>query len=203
MSCWSPCTGRIASRSQRSRRCWVAAYSISCGISLQTEQWGYARTMGMRPDGQRHWPWSEIALSSSSTEPSLPVRSRSACSLNCQHLVSSSSCRKRCSMSCESCRLRPEVARTPRGTIGLHRGKLFFLESSPEEIAQEVARIESVIQFIHSHCEVVGGEATLDLPNELRARLEELLDHTSTDAVALAIKRGAPCGRTISGCNAS
>lgn len=83
-------------------------------------------------------------------------------------------------------------SRRPQGTIGLHRGKLFFLEPSPEHIAQEVARIESVIQFVHSHCEVVGGEATLDLPKELREKLEEFLDSTSTDAVALAIKRGAP-----------
>lgn len=80
----------------------------------------------------------------------------------------------------------------PRGTIGLHRGKLFFLEPSPEQIAQEVARIESVIQFVHAHCEVVGGEATLDLSKELREKLEEFLDSTSTDAVALALKRGAP-----------
>lgn len=83
-------------------------------------------------------------------------------------------------------------SRRPQGTIGLHRGKLFFLEPSPEEIAREVARIESVIQFIRSHCEVVGGEATLDLPKELKKKLEEFLDSTSTDAVALAIKRGAP-----------
>lgn len=83
-------------------------------------------------------------------------------------------------------------SRRPQGTIGLHRGKLFFLEPSPEEIAREVARIESVIQFIRSHCEVVGGEATVDLPKGLRKKLEEFLDATSTDAVALAIKRGAP-----------
>lgn len=83
-------------------------------------------------------------------------------------------------------------SRSPRGTIGLHRGKLFFLEPSPEQIAEEVARIESVIQFVHSHCEVVGGEATLDLPRELREKLEEFLDTTSTDAVALALKRGVP-----------
>lgn len=83
-------------------------------------------------------------------------------------------------------------SRRPQGTIGLHRGKLFFLEPSPEQIAQEVARIESVIQFIRSHCEVVGGEATLDLPKDLKEKLEEFLDSTSTDAVALAIKRGAP-----------
>jgi tetratricopeptide (TPR) repeat protein len=81
---------------------------------------------------------------------------------------------------------------TPQATIGLHRGKLFFLERSPEEVAQEVARIESVIQFVRSHCEVVGGEATLDLPKGLRDRLKELLDTTSTDAVALAVKRGVP-----------
>ncbi len=36
------------------------------------------------------------------------------------------------------------------------------------------------------------GEATLDLPQELRAKLEEILDTTSTDAIALAMKRGAP-----------
>lgn len=83
-------------------------------------------------------------------------------------------------------------SRRPKGTIGLHRGKLFFLEPSPEQIAQEVARIESVIRIVHSHCEVVGGEATLDLPKELKEKLEEFLDSTSTDAVALAIKRGAP-----------
>jgi len=83
-------------------------------------------------------------------------------------------------------------SRRPQGTIGLHRGKLFFLEPSPEQIAQEVARIESVIQFVHSHCEVVGGESTLDLPTELKEKLEEILDSTSTDAVAVAIKRGAP-----------
>lgn len=83
-------------------------------------------------------------------------------------------------------------SRRPQGTIGLHRGKLFFLEPSPEEIAREVARIESVIQFIRSHCEVVGGEATLDLPKELKEKLEEFLDATSIDAVALAMKRGAP-----------
>lgn len=80
----------------------------------------------------------------------------------------------------------------PRGTIGLHRGKLFFLEPSPEQIAQEVTRIERVIQFVHAHCEIVGGEATLDLSKELKEKLEEFLDSTSTDAVALAIKRGAP-----------
>lgn len=82
--------------------------------------------------------------------------------------------------------------RSPRGTIGLHRGKLFFVEHSPEQIAQEVARIESVIQFVHLHCEVVGGEATLDLSKDLREKFEEFLDSTSTDAVALAIKRRAP-----------
>ncbi len=83
-------------------------------------------------------------------------------------------------------------SRRPQGTIGLHRGKLFFLEPSPEEIAREVARIESVIQFIRSHCEIVGGEATLDLPKELKEKLGEFLDTTSIDAVAFAIKRGAP-----------
>ncbi|MBL0869327.1 MAG: SIR2 family protein [Phycisphaerales bacterium] len=83
-------------------------------------------------------------------------------------------------------------SRRPQGTVGLHHGKLFFLEPSPEEIALEVARIESVIQFVRSHCEVVGGAATLDLPKELKDKLEEFLDATSTDAVALAIKRRAP-----------
>ncbi len=83
-------------------------------------------------------------------------------------------------------------SRRPQGTIGLHRGKLFFLEPSPEEIAKDVARIESVIQFIQTHCEVVGGAATLDLPNEMHDKLKDLLDTTSTDAVAIAIKRGTP-----------
>lgn len=83
-------------------------------------------------------------------------------------------------------------SRRPQGTIGLHRGKFFFSEPSPEEIAQEVARIESVVEFIHSECEVVGGEATLDLPVELKQKLEEFLDSTSIDAIALAIKRGSP-----------
>lgn len=83
-------------------------------------------------------------------------------------------------------------SRRPQGTIGLHRGKLFFLEPSPEQIAQEVARIESVIQFVRSHCEIVGGEASLDLPKELKDKLEEILDTTSTDAVAIAMKRDAP-----------
>jgi hypothetical protein len=83
-------------------------------------------------------------------------------------------------------------SRSPIGTIGLHRGKLLFHESSPEQIAQEVARIESVIQCVHSHCEVVGGEATLDLPTNVKEVLEGLLDGTSIDAVALAVKRSAP-----------
>lgn len=83
-------------------------------------------------------------------------------------------------------------SRQPRGTIGLHDGKLFFLEPSPEQIAWNVARIEGVIRFIRSHCEVVGGEATLDLPREMREKLQEFLDATSTDAVALALKCGVP-----------
>ena len=88
--------------------------------------------------------------------------------------------------------LKAGSSRGAQGTIGLHRGKLFFLEPSPEEIAQEVARIEGVIQFIRTHCEVIGGAATLDLPKELKEKLDEFLDSTSTDAIALAIKRGAP-----------
>jgi tetratricopeptide (TPR) repeat protein len=81
---------------------------------------------------------------------------------------------------------------TPRGLIGLNQEKLFFWEPSPEEAAREVARIERVIQFVHSHCQVVGGASTLDLPNELKSKMDTFLDHTAIDAVSLAIKRNAP-----------
>jgi tetratricopeptide (TPR) repeat protein len=84
------------------------------------------------------------------------------------------------------------MSQAPRGTIGLYRGKVFFHERSPEQISNEVARIETVIRFVHSHCEVVGGEATLDLSPELREKLNKVLDQTSIDAVAIAMKRGAP-----------
>ncbi|MCA9289322.1 MAG: SIR2 family protein [Phycisphaerales bacterium] len=80
---------------------------------------------------------------------------------------------------------------SPRATVGLHKGRVFFFEPSPEEVATEVARIESVISFIGSHCEIVGGEAALDLPREMRERLAEYLDVTSMDAVAIAISRNA------------
>lgn len=82
--------------------------------------------------------------------------------------------------------------RPPNGTLGINRGKLFFFQPSPEQIAKEVGRIESIIQFVQSNCEVVGGECVLDLPKELKEKLEKILDTTSADAVAIAIKRGSP-----------
>lgn len=77
------------------------------------------------------------------------------------------------------------------GRIGLDRGEFFFVESSPEEVAAEVSRIERVIQFVQSHCEVVGGAATLRLPKGLKKKLDEYLDTTSIDAVAIAKDRDA------------
>lgn len=82
--------------------------------------------------------------------------------------------------------------RSQRGTMGLYQGQFFFHELSPEEIAAEVDRLERVVEFVQTRCEVVGGEATLDLPADLRAKLEELLDTTSVDAVALALRRACP-----------
>ena len=76
--------------------------------------------------------------------------------------------------------------------IGLHAGQLVVTQRSPEVVATERVRIERVLQFIRERCEVVGGEATLDLPRDVRAELQHHLEPTSLDAVALACKRGVP-----------
>jgi len=79
--------------------------------------------------------------------------------------------------------------RAPRGVLGLYQGKPFFHETSPEELAREVEVLERVLRFISDHCEVVGGEATLDLPADLRKQLQKMLGEAATDAVALSKKR--------------
>jgi len=81
--------------------------------------------------------------------------------------------------------------RGARHTIGIHQGRLFLHESSPEELAREVEALERVQRFVRDDCEVVGGEATLDLPAALRGQLEGLLGEAATDALALAKKRNA------------
>jgi tetratricopeptide (TPR) repeat protein/NAD-dependent SIR2 family protein deacetylase len=83
-------------------------------------------------------------------------------------------------------------ARPSRGTMGLYKGQFFHRDFSPEETAREVEHLDRVVTFIQAHCEVVGGEATLDLPADLHEKLGEVLDTASIDAVALAVKRGAP-----------
>lgn len=79
----------------------------------------------------------------------------------------------------------------PRRTIGLHRGKLLVHEPSPQQCAEEASRIESLIEFVSSQCEVIGGESTIDLQAELREKLSVLLSDTTIYAVALAKSRGA------------
>lgn len=79
----------------------------------------------------------------------------------------------------------------PRRRIGVFQGRLFLHESSSEELAAEVASLERVLAFVQEHCEVVGGEATLELPTDLRLQLESLLGASSTDALALAKSRRA------------
>jgi tetratricopeptide (TPR) repeat protein/predicted nucleic acid-binding protein len=83
-------------------------------------------------------------------------------------------------------------ARAPRGTIGLRNEQLFVRELTVDEIAREVELLERVISFIRTECEVAGGEATIDLPQELREKLPELLEQSAIDAVALAARRGCP-----------
>lgn len=72
--------------------------------------------------------------------------------------------------------------------IGLHRGRFFFVEFSPEQIASEMNRVKDIISFVETKCEVVGGAATLELPQRLRADLERHLPPTSLDAAAWSIK---------------
>jgi tetratricopeptide (TPR) repeat protein len=79
--------------------------------------------------------------------------------------------------------------RAPRGVLGLYQGKPFFHETSPEELAGEVEILERVLRFIRDHCEVAGGEATLDLPADLRKKMQAMLGESATDAVALTKKR--------------
>lgn len=78
------------------------------------------------------------------------------------------------------------------GTMGLHNGRFFFREWSAEDVAHEVGLLESVVRFVDNHCEVVDGGPTLDLPSELRKSLEQLIDGTSLDAIALAHHRQSP-----------
>ncbi len=79
--------------------------------------------------------------------------------------------------------------RNSGSTIGLHDGRVFFHESSPEELAREVETVERVLRFIREHCEVAGGDATLDLPPALRDQMERSIGAAATDAIALTKKR--------------
>lgn len=81
--------------------------------------------------------------------------------------------------------------RSPRATVGLHQGQLFFHEMSPEEMAHEVETLERVLRFIREHCDVVGGESTLELSVDLRDKIEGLVGDAALDALALAKKNGA------------
>lgn len=81
--------------------------------------------------------------------------------------------------------------KTSHLTIGFHQDRVIFHEASPEELAREVEALERVQRFVCDHCEVVGGESTLDLAAELRGQLESILGEAATDALALAKKRNA------------
>jgi len=80
----------------------------------------------------------------------------------------------------------------PHRVIGMHKGQFFFREWSPDEMSHEVGQLETVLQFVDDHCEVVGGEATLDLSPDVRASLEDLIVRPSLDAIALARQHSCP-----------
>ncbi len=88
------------------------------------------------------------------------------------------------------------TAANPRrgGSIALHEGRVIMHEPSPEEIAAEVAMLEKVLKFVNdsAHCEIVSGDASLDIPAEDRQSLQKNIGTSSTDAVAIAWKRGLP-----------
>lgn len=84
-----------------------------------------------------------------------------------------------------------DAARNPE-TFGLSDGKPFWYRPSPEQAAKSVEEFERIISFVRTHCEVVGGEATLDLPADVRGKLERIMDDASIDAAALAAKRRLP-----------
>jgi tetratricopeptide (TPR) repeat protein len=75
--------------------------------------------------------------------------------------------------------------------LGAKGDKVVWEEVSP---AQQIAwrdRIHTLIDYLNSHCEIVGGAAILELPHEIQIWAEKV-GISSIDAVAIAKKRDIP-----------
>jgi len=71
-------------------------------------------------------------------------------------------------------------------------GRPVVTQVSPEQEAAWIRRLEGLIASLNEHCEVVGGQARLDLPEKERERLINNLGLGTTDAIATARQRGVP-----------
>ncbi len=78
-----------------------------------------------------------------------------------------------------------------RGYMGVVNGRFFIEEVTPEQIAAEVERLESLVGFIQSECEVVGGAALLAVAEPLRTDLCKVAGIACADAIAIAKERAA------------
>lgn len=75
--------------------------------------------------------------------------------------------------------------------MGVVDGRFFIEEVTPEQIATDVERIESLVGFIQSECEVVGGAALLAVAEPLRTDLCKVTGIACADAIAIAKERAA------------
>lgn len=78
------------------------------------------------------------------------------------------------------------------GQIGIYNGQFFAREHSIDEIAIEVQRIESLIQFVEGVCETVGAEALLEIDDDIVQGLRSFIDESTLHAVAIASQRQIP-----------
>ncbi len=80
--------------------------------------------------------------------------------------------------------------RSPTMSLGFYRDRFIIHRRSAEELAAEASSLAKVLWFLRDHCEIVGGESTLELPPVLRGSLEIAIGVEATDALALARSRG-------------
>jgi len=80
----------------------------------------------------------------------------------------------------------------PYGYLASVGGRFVFSKPSSEEKMWWVDRLERLLTSLISHCEIIGGQATLDVPLIDRQKLIRNLGQGTTDAITTAKKFNLP-----------